>query len=70
MPFKDKSEELKKAIDSVSKALFGNETGNSIKQEICVICSQEATEFNDALSRKEYKISGMCQECQDDFFGG
>jgi hypothetical protein len=25
--------------------------------------------FRDDLSIKEYKISGMCQKCQDDFFG-
>lgn len=28
-----------------------------------------ATEFRDALSRKEYGISGMCQKCQDSVFG-
>lgn len=26
------------------------------------------TEFRDALSAKEYHISGFCQACQDDFF--
>lgn len=28
------------------------------------------TEFRDALSVKEYRISGLCQKCQDTFFGG
>lgn len=27
------------------------------------------TEFRDNLSRKEYGISGLCQDCQDDVFG-
>lgn len=27
-------------------------------------------EFRDALSVKEFFISGLCQECQDDVFGG
>ena len=35
----------------------------------CVICGGPATEFRDALSRKEYGISGMCQKCQDKVFG-
>ena len=25
--------------------------------------------FRDDLSRKEYSISGMCQDCQDEVFG-
>ena len=25
--------------------------------------------FRDALSRKEFTISGMCQKCQDETFG-
>ena len=26
--------------------------------------------FKDGISRKEFKISGMCQRCQDNFFTG
>ena len=32
-------------------------------------CGGDANHFRDALSRKEYTISGLCQECQDDIFG-
>lgn len=32
---------------------------------LCPICGQPITEFRDALSHKEFQISGMCQECQD-----
>jgi uncharacterized CHY-type Zn-finger protein len=37
----------------------------------CPICSKPVvtTEFKNELSRKEFQISGMCQKCQDDFFG-
>lgn len=35
----------------------------------CATCGGEAGEFTDALSEKEYKISGMCQNCQDKTFG-
>ena len=33
----------------------------------CPMCNKkiDVTKFNDSLSRKEYKISGLCQECQD-----
>lgn len=37
----------------------------------CPLCSKEIKEqdFKDSLSKKEYGISGMCQECQDKTFG-
>ncbi len=33
-------------------------------------CGQPATNFKDQLSEKEYRISGLCQNCQDSIFGG
>lgn len=30
-------------------------------------CSEE--EFKDELSEREFKISGLCQDCQDKTFG-
>lgn len=35
----------------------------------CKICRQPATEFRTALSRLEYSISAICQNCQDQFWG-
>lgn len=32
-------------------------------------CGKPATGFRDALSEREYGISGMCQECQDEIWG-
>jgi hypothetical protein len=26
-------------------------------------------DFRDALSKREYQISGLCQKCQDEMFG-
>lgn len=40
----------------------------SIKANICAWCGKPATEFRDELSRREYTISGFCQECQDKTF--
>lgn len=33
-------------------------------------CGGPAVGFRDPLSRKEFHISGLCQECQDKVFGG
>lgn len=40
----------------------------SITGNICSWCGESAEEFEDDLSRKEYRISGMCQACQDGVF--
>ena len=39
---------------------------------ICPTCKKpiKENEFRDKLSRKEFGISGMCQVCQDEVFGG
>ncbi len=36
----------------------------------CPTCDADVGEFRDALSAKEFSISGMCQACQDSVFGG
>lgn len=32
-------------------------------------CGGEATGFRDTVSKREYSNSGLCQQCQDSFFG-
>ena len=41
-----------------------------IEKGFCPICGAEIdiNRFKDELSRKEFKISGMCQICQDETF--
>lgn len=35
----------------------------------CPLCKCKIGDFRDELSRREYKISGLCQKCQDKIFG-
>lgn len=41
------------------------------EQGKCPFCgiSMQWQVFRDALSLREYQISGLCQACQDQFFG-
>lgn len=64
MSFADKSPEIQNMLED----LFG--TGTAIKERKCVLCGEDVGTFRDSLSEKEYGISGMCQSCQDDVFGG
>ena len=45
---------------------------SAIEGNVCVNppigCGGPATEFRDELSAKEYTISGLCQNCQNEIF--
>jgi len=40
------------------------------KFDLCPLCGNpiKIEDFEDALSRKEHKISGTCQKCQNEVF--
>ena len=43
-----------------------------VSEHKCPFCRQPIVpdlEFRDALSHREYTISGLCQKCQDRMFG-
>ena len=43
-----------------------------VSEKKCPFCKKEINvdEFEDELSKKEFKISGLCQSCQDEVFNG
>ena len=55
----------------LSKPIFSfmPEMADRIINGDCSFCAEPLTPFKDALSKKEYSISGMCQTCQDGIFG-
>ena len=61
-----KTEEVENLIDSITPNKLGRV--GSIKADVCSWCKGPATEFKDPLSKKEYRISGFCQKCQDETF--
>lgn len=63
-----KSPGLEAMADDMAEAMFGRKRTDSIKADICVGCGKAANDFSDELSRKEYTISGFCQQCQDGIF--
>jgi len=64
-------EPTKKApeIENLITSFTGKDRRETIKASLCATCDAQAVEFRDALSMKEYTISGMCQKCQDSVFG-
>jgi hypothetical protein len=63
-PMENKSPEMKAFIESVFPG-----TMKAIAECNCPMCTQPVGKFRDILSRQEYKISGLCQACQDKVFG-
>ena len=64
-PFYNKTPEMVAAIEK-----FFPGTVQAIRENKCPCCTAFIVEsaFKDALSLKEYSISGMCQTCQDECF--
>jgi len=58
-------------MDEFLTLMLGNSKNRYevVKEGLCMTCDGRATQFRDALSEDEYRISGMCQCCQDNVFG-
>lgn len=64
-----KTLEMEVALSDLAEKLFGRRR----EEGVCVTCGKNVnveTDFRDALSKKEYGISRMCQTCQDRVFEG
>ena len=64
--------ELEQAKEDMAMRLFGRSRSLAIAGGQCVKCGfphNLRSDFRDALSHKEYGISGLCQCCQDGIFG-
>jgi len=54
----------------ITHTLGGTSRTDSINKDKCALCGKSAKKFKDAESEREYRISGMCQKCQDKVFDG
>jgi hypothetical protein len=56
-------------IEQMLTKLTGVSRVGAVAEASCATCGGEASIFRDDVSRKEYTISAMCQDCQDSVFG-
>lgn len=59
---------IKHTVDELSEKIFGKSFSDCRKENICVSCHKNVGDFRDSLSEREFNISGLCQECQDEIF--
>jgi len=55
-----------KEIEEFLETIYGRTT--AINNNKCVWCKTDIKTFKDDASVNEYKISGLCQACQDEVF--
>lgn len=63
-----KTVEMETQLDRMSKHIFGR---SRVDEGHCVTCGSDKVkhgDFRDELSRREFRISHMCQFCQDKTF--
>ena len=63
-------------IDAFMVACMGIDRNNSIRRGVCTSCNtfigspdSIKSTFRDEKSAMEFRISGLCQKCQDNVFG-
>lgn len=54
------------ALTNFLEDAFGRST--HITSNTCVMCKSPVLSFKDELSEREYRISGLCQTCQDSIY--
>jgi len=64
----DKSSKIEAFLENLAQGGFGRSRHESMAGNKCVQCGGPAVDFKDDVSKREYKISRMCQQCQDKFF--
>lgn len=60
-----KSPEINQFLSSIA----GKDRESTIRGGKCMTCDDPDMNLRDDLSVREYRISGMCQKCQDQTFG-
>jgi len=65
---KESDDKMVEAVDDVAKRFFGRTKTEALDTHTCVSCGEPAVDFKDELSAVEWRISGLCQKCQDEIF--
>jgi hypothetical protein len=60
-----KSPAIEQFLDAFSVKYLGRARKKCIEEGICVGCGREASTFLDGVSQTEYRITGLCQVCQE-----
>ena len=57
-------------LEIFSATKYRSSYTNAKAGKTCIRCGKPAKAFRDASARLEYKVSALCQRCQDECFTG
>ena len=64
------NQKKKELLDAITKeSPFVKLKSKAKETKTCVMCIAPNMNFKDEISKKEYEISNLCQNCQDKIFG-
>ena len=63
------NDKLDDAKEQMAQDLYGRSRRKCLEEGVCVQCGNDAKEFRNEISEREFKLTAWCQKCQDDFFG-
>ena len=55
-------------IEQMLQNVFQVNRHEVLAQRRCVFCGSPGLNFKDEVSKEEYRITGVCQKCQDQAF--
>ena len=55
-------------VNRVGKQLFGKTRTRALDTHTCICCGKPAIDFKDQKSEVEWRLTGLCQKCQDEVF--
>jgi hypothetical protein len=64
-----KPEPKSKAVTDMLDTFFNRSTSILNSQCTNTQCAEPNLNFKNEISQREYTLSGLCQNCQDDVFG-
>jgi hypothetical protein len=57
------------ALEEIGRLLFKRSRTGAGLSQTCISCGGDANSFRDEISKAEYRISRLCQKCQDEIWG-
>jgi hypothetical protein len=62
--------DLVELLEVLSTASYKTNYLKSKATSTCIGCGRPANKFRDSSARLEYKVSALCQKCQDECYRG
>jgi hypothetical protein len=60
---------LAQLIDVLEDSDYTHHYRSAKSSHTCMLCGDQASAFQDESAELEFQVSGLCQQCQDEYFG-